>query len=344
MYHHAICRRSFLCGTLSAGLTQALGKLKAQSKTSAKKIITVRGPIDANALGTALPHEHIICDFIGAALTGSHRWDQDQVFQRMVPFIEAVKQKGVSTFFDCTPAYIGRDPGLLKRLSEATQLNIVTNTGFYGGAGDKYVPQKAYQMSAQEMADVWLHEIENGIEGTGIPPGFLKIGVDSIEHEAAALSDIDTTIVKAAAIVSRQTSLSVTCHTGGGFAGLAALRLFIARGGNASSFILAHADNHGLPMNRKVADLGGWVSFDGIGRRPLKQHLEIVPAMLSHRADRLLISQDNGWYSVGEPNGGEVRGYTGLTETFLPALEKAGVNKEQQRLLTQQNPWEAFAI
>lgn len=327
-----------------AGLTSSIIRASSEKKAKTKQVRTVRGSIGRNDFGVALPHEHIICDFIGADATGEHRWNSDDVFDRMLPYVQALKQSGVSTFFDCTPAFIGRDPMVLSRLSEATDLNMVTNTGFYGGAEDKYVPKHAYDMSVEDMAAHWTHEFEKGIGTTGIKPGFLKIGVDSIANATASLSKIDATIVRAAAIVSRQTRLSVTCHTGGGDAGLAALRLFIEQGGTASSFIVAHADNHGLEKNRKVADLDGWVSFDAIGRRPLKQHLEIVPAMLSHRADRLLLSQDNGWYSVGEANGGEVRGYTDLTKTFLPALRDAGIPQKQLNQLTITNPWNAFAF
>lgn len=344
MHHQHFSRRSFLCASISAGLAHGIQSLATDAKQQAKSVLTVRGPIRANAFGIALPHEHIICDFIGAEKTANHRWNQDEVYQRMLPFTEELKEAGVSTFFDCTPAYIGRDPEVLKRLSTTTGLNIITNTGFYGGANDKYVPKHAYEMSVEDMANHWIQEFEHGIGATRIRPGFIKIGVDSIEKESSRLSSIDATIVQAAAKTSIKTQLSVTCHTGGGFAGVAALRMFKEHGGLASKFIVAHSDNHGLPINRKVADLGGWVSFDAISRRPLKQHLEIVPAMLAHRADRLLISQDNGWYSVGEPNGGNVRGYTNLIQSFVPALEKTGVSNDLIKRLLTTNPWNAFAI
>lgn len=343
MKHHRICRRSFVCGALSLGLTRSIKNLATPSTTSTKTIQTVQGPIEFETHGVALPHEHILCDFIGADSTGNHRWDQEEVYRRMQPYVQTLKQAGVSTFYDCTPAYIGRDPEILRRLSTKTGVHFVTNTGFYGGAQDKYVPKFAYKLSVEEMAGLWTKEFEHGIGETGIRPGFIKIGVDSIESEKAPLSKIDATIVQAAALVSHQTKMSVTCHTGGGFAGLAALRLFMEHGGTASRFIVAHADGHGLPINRKVADLDGWVSYDAIGRRPLKQHLETVPEMLSHRADRLLLSQDNGWYSAGEENGGEVRGYTDLFQTFLPALQKSGISPEQIQQLIQLNTWNAFA-
>jgi phosphotriesterase-related protein len=343
MQQMTLNRRSMLLGSLGIGLSHALTRVPGQAQATRKMVQTVMGPIEEKEHGVALPHEHILCDFIGAASTGPHRWNQEEVFQRMLPYLQELKKAGASTFYDCTPAYIGRDPVLLKRLSSITGLHVITNTGFYGGAMDKYVPDFAYKLNMNDMADLWIKEFEHGIGDTGIRPGFIKIGVDSIETESSPLSKIDSIIVQAAAQVSVKTNLSVTCHTGGDFAGLAALRLFMDHGGAASRFIVAHADSHGLPINRKVADLDGWVSYDAIGRRPLKQHLETVPQMLSHRADRLLLSQDNGWYSAGEDQGGDVRGYIDLLKTFLPALEKSGVPSEQIQQLIRHNTWNAFA-
>ena len=60
--------------------------------------------------------------------------------KRMRPVLAQLKERGVTGFIDCTPAYIGRDPRVLKRLAQETGLHIVTNTGYYGGAGDKFVP------------------------------------------------------------------------------------------------------------------------------------------------------------------------------------------------------------
>lgn len=343
MHNPLISRRSFIRGTIGGVVGQSLLGTTVQA-SEMRQVLTVTGQIGRQQLGVALPHEHIICDFIGANQTGAHRWDRDSVVQRMLPYVDALKKAGVNSFFDCTPAYIGRDPIILKRLSKETGLNIVTNTGFYGGANDKYVPAAAYSMSSDKMAARWKREYMDGIEGTGVRPGFIKIGVDSVPDAEAPLSDIDARIVRAAAKVSRETRLGVTCHTGGGHAGLAAVKLFIREGGNASSFVVAHADSHGLDINRKVSDLGAWVSFDAVGRKPMKLHLKTVPAMLSHRPDRLLLSQDNGWYSVGEEEGGKVRGYTDLIQSFLPALLAAGVAQKQLQQLVSANPWTAFAI
>ena len=48
-----------------------------------KMIMTVTGPIDADAMGLTLIHEHILVDFVGADKTGYDRWNR-----AMVPGIE----------------------------------------------------------------------------------------------------------------------------------------------------------------------------------------------------------------------------------------------------------------
>src|SRR5882757_8584336 len=137
---------------------------------------TVLGPVPASKLGVTLVHEHVMCDFIGADQTNRHRWEVEAVVKRMLPLLIQLKERGVTGFIDCTPAYIGRDPRVLQRLALATGLHIVANTGYYGGAGDKFVPRHAYEGSVEKLADRWIREWENGIEDTGVKPGFMKIG------------------------------------------------------------------------------------------------------------------------------------------------------------------------
>src|SRR5690242_7684362 len=115
-------------------------------------IQTVRGAIPAESFGRALPHEHILCDFIGAEQTRRDRWKADEVVAALRPNLLQLKERGVTGFVDCTPAYIGRDPRILLTLAEQTGLHIVTNTGYYGGAADKFVPKHAYGESPAQLA------------------------------------------------------------------------------------------------------------------------------------------------------------------------------------------------
>lgn len=308
------------------------------------QIHTVLGPVPADKFGFALPHEHVICDFVGADKTNRSRWNVDEVVAAMLPRLMQIKQRGVTGFVDCTPAYIGRDPRILKKLAQQTGLHIVTNTGYYGGANDKFVPAHAYRESDRQLADRWIAEWKNGIEDTGVKPGFVKIGIDEIADTATELSAIDAKLVRASARTSRETSLSVTCHTGGGRAGLMAAQLFLREKGDPARFIVAHSDGHGTEYNRKVAGLGSWVSFDGVAYRAVDDAVKTVLPLLDKHAGRVLLSMDRGWWNVGEPNGGNIADYNYLPDTFLPALRKAGVSDAQVRQLTVQNPMRAFAV
>jgi phosphotriesterase-related protein len=262
----------------------------------------------------------------------------------MLPLLKQLKKRGVTAFIDCTPAYIGRDPRVLKQLAQETGLHIVTNTGYYGGGDDKFVPKHAYGATPDQLADLWVREWIHGIEDTGVKPGFMKVGIDEIKGSSDRLSPIDEKLVRASARASRRTNLAVTCHTGGGPAGLTATKIFIEERADSGRFIVAHSDGHGLPINRAVAALGAWVSFDGIGRQPLESHLKLVHAMTEKHASRLLLSQDSGWYWVGQQNGGEVRNFNYLSDVFLPALHNSGISEATIRKLMVENPANAFAI
>jgi phosphotriesterase-related protein len=118
--------------------------INSQHSFGQDKLITVKGAISVDEMGICLIHEHILVDFIGADSTGYHRWEKSEVIERALPILLEAKQKGVKTFFECTPAYLGRDPLLLKELSEKTGINIVTNTGYYGARENKFIPKHAF--------------------------------------------------------------------------------------------------------------------------------------------------------------------------------------------------------
>ena len=94
-----------------------------------------------------------------------------EVFRIGLPFLRKIRSLGCHTLVECTPAYIGRDPRLLRQLSEASGLNLLTNTGYYGAADDKFVPRHAYEETAEQLAGRWTREFYEGIEDTGIKIG-----------------------------------------------------------------------------------------------------------------------------------------------------------------------------
>jgi predicted metal-dependent phosphotriesterase family hydrolase len=306
-------------------------------------IRTVFGQIAPADFGLALPHEHVLVDFTGAVEPPIVRWDRAEVVGRMRPLLLAVKAEGVTGFADCTPAYLGRDVLVLRQLAEETGLHILTNTGYYAGAGDKYVPPHAWAATAEQLAEEWIAEATDGIEGTGILPGFIKIASDAPE-EHGALSAIDAKLVDAAALASTATGLFVASHTEGSLSGLAVADRFLAAGGRPDRLAIAHSDGHDFETNLAIASRGVWISFDGVGRRPIPDHADHVAHALKEFPNQILLSQDSGYWAGELPDGGAQEPYTTLTSEFLPALRERGITNDLLSRVTVNNPARAFTI
>ena len=335
-------RRSFLAALAGAAALPSRRFAGAgPAATVCGTIHTVRGPIDAAQMGVTLVHEHVLVDFVGAEKVSRSRYDADEAFRTILPHLQELRKQGCRTLLECTPAYLGRDPLLLRRLSEASDLHIVTNTGYYGAANDSAVPRHAYAESPRQLADRWTAEARHGIEGTGIRPGFVKIGVD-----AGPLSDIDRKLVEAGALCHLATGLTLAIHTGNGVAALEILSTLRRLGVSPEAYVWVHPQNEpDLATRSWAAAQGAWVELDGVGPKSLEAHVEgVLDLARRGQLDRVLVSQDAGWYRVGEAGGGAYRTHTFLLEAFVPALRARGLGEAEVRALLVENPARAFAV
>ena len=284
----------------------------------------MRGPIDVGQMGVTLVHEHVLVDFAGRRRSRRSRYDADEAFRTILPHLRELRERGCQTLLECTPAYLGRDPLLLRRLSEASGLHLVTNTGYYGAASDSAVPRHAYAESPRQLADRWTKEARRGIEGTGIRPGFVKIGVD-----AGPLSDIDRKLVEAGALCHLATGLTLAIHTGDGAAALEIVATLKRLGVSPEAYVWVHAQNAtDLATRSWAAAQGAWVELDGVGPKSLEAHVEgVLDLARRDQLDRVLVSQDAGWYHVGEPGGGAYRPHTFLLDAFVNALRARGLGE-----------------
>jgi len=311
-------------------------------------IMTVNGPVPSSEMGITLTHEHVLVDFIGADSTGYHRWNKQEVVEVVTPYLLAIQNLNVSTFIDCTPKYIGRDPELLKRLSHKTGMHFITNTGYYGAVNNKFIPSAFYQMSAQEVSALWIEEFENGIEGSGIRPGFIKIGVNPDD----TLSPEHKKIITAAALTHQKTGLVIASHTGPEQPAFEQIKVLEAQGVDPSAFIWVHAQKGSLEGNIRAARSGAWISLDNvkISRPPdakfnVKWYAErIIALQKANLLHKVLISHDAGWYSPGEENGGSFRGFTGIFEVLVPLLKRSGFSQSDLDQLLITNPRVAFTL
>ena len=316
-------------------------------KLKNETLITVKGKIPAAKMGLTLIHEHILVDFIGADSTGYHRWEKSKVIEKVLPFLMEAKQKGVQTIVECTPAYLGRDPLLLKELSEKTGINILTNTGYYGARDNKYIPKQAFNQTAEEIAKVWIDEFKNGIEGSGIFPGFIKMSVDRRD----ILSPMHAKIIKAAAIAHKATGLTIVSHTGTDGPAFAQLEVLKKEGVSPEAFVWTHAQDGTFDGYIKAAKQGAWISLDNLNKNNMGKPggvdwfiVLLTKLKKENLLHKILISHDAGWYNPGQVNGGNFRSYTDLFEHLIPALMKNGFNQEDIDLLLIENPQKAYAV
>ncbi|MFI5153549.1 MAG: phosphotriesterase [Chitinophagales bacterium] len=334
-------RRRFLKQTAFASAALHIPVSIEKLNNADGKIMTVNGAIEATGLGFTLSHEHVLVDFIGADNFSRNRYDPDDVFKVALPFLEEAKKKGCDSFVECTPAYLGRDPLLLQRLSKASGLNMITNTGFYGASGEKYLPRFVYRESSEQIAARWITEWAEGIEGSGVKPGFIKTGVDK-----SPLTHTLRKMIDAAAITHLATGLTIGVHTGDGKAAEEQLEILKSRGVAPHARIWIHAQNEKNPiLHIEAAKKGSWISFDGVNSDSIRENIQFLQTMKKKKLlDRVLVSQDSGWYHVGESGGGDYKRYTSIFQEFIPALENAGFTKEEIHLILVTNPSRAFTI
>jgi phosphotriesterase-related protein len=310
------------------------------------KIMTVRGPISPSEFGKALTHEHIVGSFVNLDEVGEIQYSRDDAVEEMLPMLQDLKDRGFSGLVECSTVDLGRDVEVLYRLSELADLHILANTGNYSAAGDSILLSYAYTDTVEQLADRWVAEWVNGIEDTGIKPGFIKIGVDP-----GPLSEIDRKMVQVAAKTHLRTGLTIACHTAEAQAALDVLETVRGEGVHPSALIVVHTccipDQN---VHFQFAEAGAWVEYDHIGspvdNLTIEEQVERIKAMLKKGyGDQLLLSHDSYWYDVTQPDGGETKlPYTPIADILIPALKKAGVNEKELHQLFIDNPARAFTV
>ena len=248
-------------------------------------------------MGPTLPHEHVLVDFVGAREASRDRYDSDEVYRIALPHLKRVREQGIRTLVDCTPAYLGRDPALLRRLSESSGLNILTPTGYYGAgaaSSSPTMPGPSRPRSWRALAREW----REGIEGTGIRPGFIKLGAD-----AGPLPEVHRKLVRAAARTHRESGLTIAAHSGDGVAALEALEILRRRGSPArpSSGCMRTPSRTGDGTSGRPSPGRGSSSTGSAPRRSTGTSEPVRSMKEAGHLGRVLLSHDAGWYHVGEP-------------------------------------------
>jgi phosphotriesterase-related protein len=136
-------------------------------------INTLHGPVDTAALGRTLMHEHVSIRTPGIGENWPELWDEDGCTVSAKQRLTVLQSKGIGTIVDLTTADMGRDMHYLNRVASETSLNIVLATGVYW-----IVPRYWWNRDAETMASAFIKDITEGIQGSGIKAGIIKLASD----------------------------------------------------------------------------------------------------------------------------------------------------------------------
>lgn len=324
----------FLLLTISLFLN---GNHNAYGQQNRDTFQTVNGPIPISNIGFALSHEHIMSNF-GKDIDQTSEYDEAALLNQVIPYLEKIKSLGVDTIFDCTTAYFGRRIDLLQTIGDSTGLQIVTNTGFYGAVDDRYVPEMAYNSTPEEISELWVDEFENGIDGTNIKPGFIKLAFDD-----GTPSEIDKRLFEAGIITHLETGMTLAVHTGNNPEAVETqLNLLQQYGVSPEAWIWTHAHtSNDLDLLIETAKKGAWISLDRVNASNIQSTVDWLERFKSENLlHKVLISHDGN----GFPGGGEIRPFEVIMNDLIPALQENDFTDMEIDRLFVQNPKKAFSI
>ncbi|MBK5112077.1 MAG: hypothetical protein JJE41_00500 [Candidatus Heimdallarchaeota archaeon] len=295
-------------------------------------INTVSGPISEDELGVTLMHEHILVDLIGINMV-KKTYTTDEVVDFVLPFLIDVKNKGCSTIVEATPNGLGRDLDVLKECAKKSGLNIITCTGAWDGFSvrGKTVPNDIKEKTIDDIASIWIKEFREGIDGTDIKPGFIKMALGD-EGEVFPLQE---KLLRAAIKTSKETGLRIQCHVWNEPSVNRTFEILEEEKLSFDNFIWVHADTKmNIPLILEVAKKGMWIEFDGIaGAENFEKYPPGIKKLLEENLiDQLLFGQDSGSFKIKENKeenkDQNMRPYATFFDTFVPYCVKEGIDQE----------------
>ncbi|TMK26464.1 MAG: phosphotriesterase, partial [Actinobacteria bacterium] len=197
------------------------------------EVQTVQGAVDASELGLILGHEHLRFRDEAVVAQWPERYDEAAELDAALEAVAAAKAKGVQTIIDATAMFGGRDVRFMKRVADETAVRIVACTGIYSY---DYLPHYFENRDVDAMADHFVADIEDGIQGTDIKAAFLKCAAD----EPGVTENVEK-IHRAVARASLRTGAPIMAHSMPAMAtGPRQVEIFAQEGVDLSRVQIAH--------------------------------------------------------------------------------------------------------
>lgn len=307
------------------------------------QVDTVTGPIDADQLGLTLVHEHPRVRSEVVAFQFPHLYDEEAELRVAVEWGNAAKSHGVKTIVDPSIMDLGRDIRFTKQVAEETGLNVVPATGIYGWHYEK-LPHHFQTRDVDYMADAFVHDLEQGIQGTEIKAAFVKCAVD----EPGFTEDVEK-VCRAAARAATRTGKPLMAHSHpGSETGLRQVEIFVEEGVEPSRVQIAHTgDSADVDYIERLLEKGPFIGMDRYGLDmilPTDQRNQTVVELAKRgHAERMMLSQDAcaafDWFPPEmRPELAPNWTFTYVFEEVIPALKDAGVTDEQVTAMMETAP------
>src|SRR5215213_5427036 len=306
---------------------------------------TVNGPVDLEELGLTLIHEHFRATDEATRFQFPHLYDEQAEWDAAMADANAVKGHGVQTVVEPSAMFLHRDAAFSKRVANESGLNVILATGIYTY---DHLPQPLLNRTEDQIAEIFVYEIENGIQGTGIKPAFIKCAAD----EPGVTPNVEK-IHRAAARASLQTGRPIMAHSRpASETGLDQMRVFSEEGVDPGRVQIAHTgDTENLDYIEKLLDTGCWIGLDRYGLDiflPTERRNATTLALLERGyVERMFLSQDFcstlDWFTpeVAEIlRASEVPNWsmTFLFEQVIPTLKDGGMTDAQLAQMMEENP------
>ena len=303
---------------------------------------TVSGPVEVSTLGRTLMHEHLVFGYPGN--DGDRTmWSisDDALVSKASAAVRSAQAHGFSTLFEVTPNDCGRNPLLMRRIAEEAGFNVICATGYYyegEGAPAYFGFRSLFADIVAELAELMITELTDGIAGTGIKAGVIKIGSSDGE-----ITSYEESIFKAAARAQQATGAPILTHTQSGTMGPEQARLLVDAGADPAKVIVGHMCGNVKDIDYQLATLayGVGIGFDRIGLNNMfnditdEDRMDTIKKLFDRGySERIFLSQD----SVNNWLGRDVQGFYQLAATehwkisrigehILPGLADRGLNE-----------------
>ncbi|MFD9890209.1 phosphotriesterase [Amycolatopsis sp. NPDC059027] len=301
---------------------------------------TVRGPVDAGALGRVLMHEHLFVlspEFM-ANYPEHGGFHEEEHVAEAIRRLRELKAAGIDTIVDPTVIGLGRYIPRVQRVAAEVDLSIVVATGLYTYND---VPHYLRLRGPGTMFDgdeplvgMFTGDIRNGIADTGVKAGILKCATD----EPGLTPGVER-VLRAVAMAHLETGVPIMTHTHAGTRrGLDQQDVFASEGVDLRRVLIGHSgDSTDLDYLKALADRGSLLGMDRFGLDQLlsfEERVATVAAMCAHGyASSMVLSHDAScyidWVDYDKiPSLAPNWHFLHIVKDVLPALRERGVPEE----------------